>query len=129
MRTHYFNLAEDERDKVCQYHNRASDDKSHGGAEVELFWPEGQVEFARDVCVVVYHDRIGGRPEDGDAAEKGEASEANTDAVEETDHALLSLVDDVSRIDLVVGSRRLAFVFVRHYEWVETDEVGSSKGN
>lgn len=114
----YFDLAEYERDKVCEDHNRASDDQSHGGAEVELFWPEGQVEFPRDVCVVIYHDRVGRCPEDDDAAKKGEASETNTDTIEETDHALLSLVYDIPRIDLVIGSRRRALVFVRHYEWM-----------
>jgi hypothetical protein len=68
------------------------------------------------VSVVVHHECIGRRPEYSETTEESQTGETETNAVEETNLSLLSLVGKISRINLELTRRRRALVFKRHYE-------------
>jgi hypothetical protein len=116
MATYDFDLAKDEGHQVRNYHNGAPYYESDRGPDVELGRPQGQVVIGREMGVIVYHERVRCRSEDGDPGEERQGREAETKAVEETDPALLSLEDHIARINLELRSRHRALVSERHYK-------------
>jgi len=116
MGTYNFDLAEDKGYQVRNDHDGAPYYESDRGTDVELGGPQRQIVVGREMRVIVHHERMRGRSENGDASEERQSREAETEAVEETDPAVLSLEDRIARINLKLRSRHRALVSERHYE-------------
>lgn len=85
------NLAAQQGREVCKGHQGASNNESNGRLHVEMFGPQRDQMAPVELGRIVDPDGIGGKAQDGDAAEKGEGSDGYPGCIDQPESLGLPL--------------------------------------